>query len=207
MASWQCESEVVRRRVNRIASHVAGSEESEVPARHHSQLLPMNCSNTLNSVMRRCDNRLLFARQSSASQSCFMQQVSATQVRDVFFLISVLLPSLPPCSGDLHGGIDIPVQAIPYMPNLKKQQPTPQEYVEPSAEPPRFARPGSGVCDKNQLSCNRTEQTVSSQGSEWSPRMDVAETGQYYIVMLELPGANVLDIKVEVDDRKYDSTL
>lgn len=33
--------------------------------------------------------------------------------------------------------------------------------------------------------------------------MDVAETGLYHVVTLELPGANIVDIKVEVDDKKY----
>ena len=34
-------------------------------------------------------------------------------------------------------------------------------------------------------------------------RMDVAETASYHVLTLEIPGANIVDIKVEVDDKKY----
>ena len=37
---------------------------------------------------------------------------------------------------------------------------------------------------------------------EWSPRMDVAESGQNYVISIEIPGVTVKDIRVEVDDKK-----
>lgn len=40
---------------------------------------------------------------------------------------------------------------------------------------------------------------------EWSPRMDVAESGKRYVLTVEIPGVSAKDIKVEVNERKYDS--
>ncbi|XP_028778494.1 uncharacterized protein LOC114735007 isoform X2 [Neltuma alba] len=65
------ESEVVRRRVHTIAAHFASKDDIS-PA----HLLPMNCSGSLNSVLRRCDNKIYFARQASASLGPFMRQTS-----------------------------------------------------------------------------------------------------------------------------------
>ncbi|XP_028791531.1 uncharacterized protein LOC114747377 isoform X2 [Neltuma alba] len=65
------ESEVVRRRVHMIAAHFASKDDIS-PA----HLLPMNCSGSLNSVLRRCDNKIYFARQASASLGPFMRQTS-----------------------------------------------------------------------------------------------------------------------------------
>lgn len=39
-------------------------------------------------------------------------------------------------------------------------------------------------------------------GIEWSPRMDVAESGCSYVVTVEIPGVNCHDIRVEIDDQK-----
>lgn len=40
-------------------------------------------------------------------------------------------------------------------------------------------------------------------GLEWSPRMDVAELGANYVVTVELPGVSIIDMRVEVDDKRY----
>lgn len=39
-------------------------------------------------------------------------------------------------------------------------------------------------------------------GIEWSPRMDVAESRRSYVMTVEIPGVNINDIRVEVDDQK-----
>lgn len=39
-------------------------------------------------------------------------------------------------------------------------------------------------------------------GFEWSPRMDVAESGRNYVLLVELPGVSIHDIRVEVSDQK-----
>lgn len=40
------------------------------------------------------------------------------------------------------------------------------------------------------------------EGIEWSPRMDIAETGCNYVITVELAGINIKDIRVEIDDKK-----
>lgn len=47
-----------------------------------------NCSGSLNSVLRRCDNKVYFARQSSASFGYFMRQTSAEEVLPLFLLMN-----------------------------------------------------------------------------------------------------------------------
>jgi len=46
-----------------------------------------NCSGSLNSVLRRCDNKVYFARQASASLGYFMRQTSIEEVLKVFLLL------------------------------------------------------------------------------------------------------------------------
>ncbi|KAI9114666.1 hypothetical protein K1719_014364 [Acacia pycnantha] len=65
------ESEAVRRRVHTIAAHFASKDDLSP-----THLLPMNCSGSLNSVLRRCDNKIYFARQASASLGPFMRPTS-----------------------------------------------------------------------------------------------------------------------------------
>ncbi|KAE9456019.1 hypothetical protein C3L33_12067, partial [Rhododendron williamsianum] len=40
------------------------------------------------------------------------------------------------------------------------------------------------------------------QGFEWSPRVDVAESGRNYVLLVELPGVSVHDIRVEASDQR-----
>ncbi|XP_058760303.1 uncharacterized protein LOC131633622, partial [Vicia villosa] len=42
----------------------------------------------------------------------------------------------------------------------------------------------------------------SEIGVEWSPRLDVAKSKDNYVIRVEVPGASVDDIRVEVDDQK-----
>ena len=67
------EGHVARRRINTIASHFVTHEDMSA-----QQLLPMNCSGSLDTVARRCDNRMFFARQ-AGSQTCFMRPGSIEQ--------------------------------------------------------------------------------------------------------------------------------
>ena len=39
-------------------------------------------------------------------------------------------------------------------------------------------------------------------GIEWSPRMDVVESGVNYVLTIEIPGVNVDDIRVEIHGKK-----
>ncbi|KAF5956609.1 hypothetical protein HYC85_003834 [Camellia sinensis] len=71
------ESQLVRRRMNTIAGHFATAVADDIAAAA-SHIFPLNCSSSLNSVIRRCDNRMHFARQGSSSQACFMRQASTS---------------------------------------------------------------------------------------------------------------------------------
>lgn len=44
--------------------------------------------------------------------------------------------------------------------------------------------------------------TMVNAGMELSPRMDIAELGCNYAMIVELPGVSIKDIRVEVDDQK-----
>lgn len=44
------------------------------------RVMPQNCSSSLNSVIRRCDNKISFARQASSEQGFFMRQASTDEV-------------------------------------------------------------------------------------------------------------------------------
>jgi hypothetical protein len=46
-----------------------------------------NCSGSLNSVLRRCDNKVYFARQASSSFGYFMRQASLEEVLSLFLLM------------------------------------------------------------------------------------------------------------------------
>lgn len=49
----------------------------------------------------------------------------------------------------------------------------------------------------------RTYRNVFSfAGTVWSPRSNVAEYENNYLVAVELPGASINDIRVEVDNTK-----
>jgi hypothetical protein len=52
----------------------------------HLSFLYQNCSCSLNSVFQRCDNRMHFARQGSASQGYFMRQATIEEVFTIFLV-------------------------------------------------------------------------------------------------------------------------
>ncbi|XP_043813925.1 uncharacterized protein LOC110620896 isoform X2 [Manihot esculenta] len=182
------ESEAVRRRVNIIAAHFAPADD--ISSTH---LLPMNCSGSLNSVIPRCDNRVYFARQCSASQAFFMRQGSTEQPGGGFKCTASQAPLFSrPTKMDEHK----PHQQIQSPPNdFKSALP-----AEPKT-PPCFARPSSGISRKKQQSLsNKKIYSPQPNGIEWSPRMDVAESERSYVLTVELPGADVNDIRVEVNN-------
>ncbi|KDP39801.1 hypothetical protein JCGZ_03937 [Jatropha curcas] len=172
------ESEAVRRRMNMIAAHFVPNED--ISPTH--LLLPMNCSSSLNSVISRCDNRMYFARQSSASQGFFMRQASSTtdqqrQAEAPLFSRQTTIRNEPNLS------------------NVEPFQSPVKDCKQPASESnfPCFARP---TC------IGRKNQSGAKNGIiEWSPRMDVAESGRGYVLTVEIPGVDVNDIRVEVNHR------
>ncbi|XP_010925588.2 18.8 kDa class II heat shock protein isoform X1 [Elaeis guineensis] len=195
------EHEIARRRISRILDHVAGPGEVSPPNPH---LFPMNCSSTLSTIIPRCDNRLLFARQGSVSQGYFMQQVSTRQ--NFGPGISSQQNSCPAkgessCQPFRKPMFSRPVQTESTLSISRDNYSVKQDLTLSSNDHPKFARPGSGKIKKPQLLCSRTRQTSISNGMEWSPRMDVAESGANYVVTVELPGVNLIDMRVEVDNQ------
>lgn len=198
--------QAVRRRTNIIANHLAASETISATATH---LFSMNCSNSLNSAIRRCDNRMYFARQSSSSQGTFMRQASSEQAK----CAQPIVPFKPcnnsnmepkrsevpmfsrPCDFSVHNSGDI--QWLLQVSN----------YPHNSLEPPCFAQPVKRDHPFQPINIDHTFQTkernqsLKSIGSQWSPRTDVTESGHSYIVTAELPGVSIRNIRVEVSDK------
>ncbi|KAL4622347.1 hypothetical protein ACB092_06G290600 [Castanea dentata] len=223
------EIQAARRRINLIAAHFSPTDDISV-----TKVLPMNCSSSLNSVLRRRDNRMFFARQGSVSQANFMRQATIEEncsseqatieekcnsnlnsviqrcdnrmffarqgsVSQANFMRQATTEEINPAESDLplkpsgykgsYNDSEAPLFSRP----VKKEpdfanvaHPVVQGCMLTVPEPPKFAGPG-----------RRTNGRI-----EWSPRMDVAESGCNYVVTLEIPGVNRHDIRVEVDDQK-----
>ncbi|KAF5184304.1 alpha-crystallin domain 32.1 [Thalictrum thalictroides] len=195
------ESQVVRRRVNMIVSHLAGNED--LPAATH--LLPLNCSSSINSVARRCDNRMLFARQGSISQARFMRQVSIDESSGESNKSHNGVPPHSSCSAIIDSSCNPmgaplfsrPIQMKPQA-SIVEYRPAKQDCQLSMEDPPKFSRPYKGVDGHNK---NFTK-NVRSDVKELSPRMDVAESKWHYVMTVELPaGSSMNSIRVEVDER------
>lgn len=192
------ENEFVKRRIDTIAAHFSSNDE--ISSTH---LLPMNCSGSLNSVLRRCDNKVYFARQSSASFGYFMRQTSAEEGDST----SSVAPKTNMAKYEGPNYAREPCFARP----ARKESMVSNSVVQPmtkmqgydfdSLEPPSFARPRKQIRQEEQLN-NEKRIHHSGIGIEWSPRMDVAESESKYVIMVEVPGVSVNDIRVEVDDQK-----
>ncbi|XP_031256877.1 uncharacterized protein LOC116114880 [Pistacia vera] len=227
------ETEVVRRRVHKIAGHfVAPTNDDIISSTTH--LLPMNCSG-FNSVIRRCDNRMYFARQASSSQGCFMRPSSSEQSpcnaseAPLFARPSLPLkcsrltdegscntseaplfsrPSLPlKCSGFINEGYCMASEAPMFcrparmeLNNAKfsKIQPQVQDCNLSTSDIPKFSEPDRRIRPKEQFCLKKKTYLSESRGA---PRMDVRELVHNYVMIIEIPGVGINDIRVEVDDQ------
>ncbi|KAK4342248.1 hypothetical protein RND71_038064 [Anisodus tanguticus] len=189
------ESQIVRRRVNMIAAHLAAHDDISTAATH---LFPMSCSSSLNYATPRYDNRMNYARQSSSSQACFMRLNSSEQGS----CIESALPSKPNgCAKKSPNAFEGPMFSRPTN-NIFQYTAQGCNYNGTAAEAPKFARPGTQINETSHFQSKEIRNGLeSSNGNEWSPRMDVAESGSMYVVSIELPGVNINDIKVEVSDK------
>ncbi|KAF3782645.1 Small heat shock protein C4 [Nymphaea thermarum] len=176
------DNQIVQRRMSMIACHLGGSEE--VKGNH---LFPMNCSGTISSVMQRRDNRVLFARQGSAFQACFMRQVSNKEDNCCE----------PPAFAR-------PVQKSAYFPKFIECQAI-DNFDSVASEPPRFSRPATALTSFQSFNLGfhffMLTPPISDTAQEWSPRMDVAECASHYTVTVELPGVTSKNIRVEMDEQ------
>ncbi|MED6137957.1 hypothetical protein PIB30_069851 [Stylosanthes scabra] len=193
------ESELVRRRVNLIASHFASADD--ISATH---VLPMNCSGSLNSVLRRCDNKLYFARQSSESHGYFMRQISAEEGSPTPKTIGAVYDHQSPAN--TRAPCFAKPESTPFFARPERApcfaRPAVQQPLAPvqggefsTLETPPFSRPGKPLPRGDQLHSE-------VNGTGWSPKMDVAESKGKYVITVEVPGVRINDIRVEVDDQK-----
>ncbi|XP_009799414.1 uncharacterized protein LOC107810043 [Nicotiana tabacum] len=191
------ESHVVRRRMNMISAHLAVHDDISTAATH---LFPMSCSSSLNSAIPRYDNRMNYARQSSSSQACFMRLNSSEQGMGSCSTESALPLKPNSCAKKSFITSEGPMYSRP---TNKEFQYVAQgcKYNQTAAEAPKFARPSTGINEKSRSQLKERRNGLQSNGSEWSPRMDIAESGCMYIVSIELPGVNINDIKVEISDK------
>ncbi|XP_062153049.1 uncharacterized protein LOC133861315 [Alnus glutinosa] len=241
------ESEVARRRIDMIAAHFAPADDIPV-----TNVLPMNCSCSLNSVFQRCDNRMHFGRQGSASQGYFMRQATIEESGSVqsgvahkaqnynsilnsvirrrdngmhfarqgsasqaYFMRQATIeegssaPSGVPHKSSGYerscNGFEAPLFSRPVRKelNLANGQAMVQGCVLTiMPEAPKFAQPSRRTNGRKELHSQKKMHSSESDGIEWSPRMDVAESDRNYVMTVEIPGVNINDIRVEVDDQK-----
>ncbi|XP_058100903.1 uncharacterized protein LOC131245442 [Magnolia sinica] len=205
------EDQIARRRMNIIASHFTATNEEALSPNH---IFPLNCSSSLNSIIRRRDNRTLFARQGSISQGCFMREVS---IKQEFGHSSSLQEGMPLKSSGLENeknsyelpGAPLfarPAQTDIHISHVGDHQPVKQECELSSIEPPVFARGSKGMVGQKQPSVKMIRHAACCDGFEWSPRMDIAESGRNYVVTVEIPGVSMDGIRVEVDSRNLTVT-
>ncbi|KAJ1389597.1 HSP20-like chaperone [Sesbania bispinosa] len=182
-----------------IAAHFAPGDEIST-----THLLPMNCSGSLNSVLWRRDNKVYFGRQASSSLGYFMRQTSVEEGDSTSFVP-------PKTHGAKSEGPFSNARAPCFGRPAKMESTFSNSMVQPmtllqdcdfsTLEPPSFARPSKQIHQGDQLHYEK-KLCCPEIGIEWSPRMDVAESEAKYVIMVEVPGVNISDIRVEVDDQK-----
>lgn len=210
------EREAVRSRMNIISGHFVAQIISEDIAAATTHLFPLNCSSNLSSPFTRLDNRLYFGRQASSAQGYFMRQATIPNEQGNPIQQSGVcsanyvneekpVASRPPCfSRPATLG---PQFARPAQMEFKCsyngiiEAPTRNEIL-PFPQAPKFARPRGASTEEKQLSSCK-EQIFPSQikGTEWSPRINVAESKSSHVITVELPGVDINDIRVEMDEK------
>ncbi|PKA64470.1 17.6 kDa class I heat shock protein 1 [Apostasia shenzhenica] len=198
------ELSIATNRVRRILDHVAAGDEIPPSSSH---LFAMNCSSTLNSSVRRYDNRTIFARQGFVSNAGFMQQASTKQSHGCSDSASKNVASN--CSAG-SGDSSYQNQGEPLfsrkaqvnfdLPDLGDGRLLKQDCALYSTEAPNFSSANSGKIHQQPLS-TRTTQPSLFDGLVWSPRIDIAESYSGYAVTVELPGVSINGISVVVDDQ------
>lgn len=199
------EAQAVRRRINTISSHFLPTDE--LSATH---VLPMNCSSTLNSVIRRCDNKMYFARQGSVFQATFMRQGSNEDVLETGntdFNITLNSTTTRRYDSKLHFARQGSAHQACFMRQgcneevLPAQSGTPLKYSDcgnecsyyVSAERPLFSRPSS--TERNFLTAGTIQ--PGFQGCELSaadpPKFAVASSIISHQKEIYSPTSNVME--------------
>ncbi|KAF3610152.1 hypothetical protein DY000_02044577 [Brassica cretica] len=229
----ELDSLTARRRLATVAAHFPLATNDPVST---ASLVPLNCSGSLNSVIRRCDNKLSFARQASSEQGFFMKQASPDEVPQVpSYLagtgVGVTLKNSVVRRGDNR--LYFARQASSAQGLFMRQASTDEDAAStkcsatktsgfPSSQQPLLSRPEYAppqfskaaakdeffVCSDSPYQLkeglekpyNPDLPKLANLGTVWSPRSNVAEYDNNYLVAVELPGASINDIRVEVDN-------
>lgn len=209
------ESASARRRIQQIASHLMVHKEGGRPL-----LFPMSCSGATKSMIRRFDNMVFFARQGTSSQGYFMRQVTIKQYPDHGDVKASQLDESSECDSNVSAAsgnknfasnaCQDPMfsKAVEFQQgsaeSLENTQQSQQNMQSAAARSPLFAKPTLGSnkgSNTTPVEKHLTREPMNNF-NEWSPRMDVAESGSDYVVTIELPGVSASSIRVEVDDER-----
>ncbi|CAH8339694.1 unnamed protein product [Eruca vesicaria subsp. sativa] len=223
----ELESTTARRRLATVAAHFPLPTNDPVSS---ASLLPLNCSGSLNSAIRRCDNKLSFARQASSEQGFFMRQaptVTNETGGGITLKNSVIrrgdsrlyfARQASSAQGFFMRQASTDERAIPQDDASTKCKtnglPSSQQPLlsRPEYAPPQFSK--AAAKDEFFVSCDSPCQQkedlekpykpdlpkLANLGTVSSPRSNVAEYEHNYVVAVELPGASINDIRVEVDN-------
>ncbi|KAF8083163.1 hypothetical protein N665_0790s0025 [Sinapis alba] len=225
----ELDSITARRRLSTVAAHFPPPTNDPIST---ASLVPLNCSGSLNSVIRRCDNKLSFARQASSEQGFFMKQAPTDQTSGGITLKNSVIRrgdnrlyfarqassaqglfmrqastderTIPQdaastkCSATKTNGFPSSQQ----QPLLSRPEYAPPQFSKASAKDEFFVSSDSPYQQKEDLEKPYKPDLpkLTNLGTVWSPRSNVAEYEHNYLVAVELPGASINDIRVEVDN-------
>lgn len=208
------ESQAARRRITTISGHFGTGIVTEDVTAANPQLFPLNCNNYLSTPFRRHDSRILFGRQASAAQGYFMRQAISSVEQDKVQQPRVCSAN---CINEDNSAADKPpsfsrpatVKPLFSRPaektfncyNAGVVESLPQDKMLSAPECPKFSRPRATAGAENQLGCRRQMLTSQMTGTEWSPRINVAESKSYHVITVELPGVDISNVRVEMDDK------
>ncbi|KAI3744150.1 hypothetical protein L1987_57226 [Smallanthus sonchifolius] len=197
-------SETARRRVEMIGAHFSAADNISATA-VATRVFPLNCSGCLASIKRRCDNSMHFARQDSKSRGCFMRPTSTEQ--DCFDQSSLTLKSTHTQKDLSSELVTTPLFSQPAsinsnVPKVRNIQYDDGDYALPSLQPPTFSRTTIERDVPMKISHKNNTHATKCLGLEKnrSPGMDIAESGGKYVLLMELPGVSIDEIRVEVDN-------
>ncbi|XVE86316.1 hypothetical protein DITRI_Ditri18aG0026000 [Diplodiscus trichospermus] len=175
------ETEAARRRISTISAHFSSNDD----ILSSTHLLPMG----------------------SGYQACFMRQASR-QERTAPQCAALPKSSFTPMESSNSSEAPLfsrPTMMEPNFSNLAAIQPLGLDWRLSMPDPPKFARPNKSTSEEMPLQ-SKKKTSSRSNGIEWSPKMDVAESRSNYVMMVEIPGVSISDIRVEVDDRSLTVT-
>lgn len=215
----ELESITARRRLAAVAAHFPATTYDPAST---ASLVPLNCSSSLNSVIRRCDNKISFARQASSEQGFFMRQASADEDLENC-VISLKNSVIRRGDNKLYFARQASSAQGFFMRQASTDERTiPQDTAptkssatittgfnlsSPEYAKPQFSKPAKEDLFFSSVSPNQQKEMpkpdlpkLANLGTVWSPRSNVAESEHSYVVAIELPGASINDIRVEVDN-------